>query len=581
MDDVENLIRQRLTFVKVTCVEYLETNLIYKKTQQKVDQSVDEKAVYLVAEGEENIILYISMKHTEQPYFTLCLARALSPCLGLAELQLDNSVMAALLATTIGQMSKFLNLVNIATEENILSTLKLQYIPSPGNVYGDDIEQLQQFNIEQHQILPGDLCVYRDNDLYIYCEVEKILKEYSNNNSEQWSWKQSDSSSIIPTYIFLCRVNDENETRRIESSNFYVLEHWSRIFDAVNTKPVDERESFKSTSASNSTTNSQTKEEKQKFHDEKYSSSSSSTKHSGKSTNENPNFNNDSGFTNGFDNSKTYRQTSADSDSSSNPTSESQSDSESAQTNEQDVIDKTELELTKTEIYNAVRQAFQLTGQERKKTVKKLLLKWHPDKNPGRERFAAEVFKHLRKQIDHFENDPLTSFFNTFNNFHHTPFSASDPRFSWNKQSNTTKTDHHSSSTADDRFGSFDNLNKDSNDDTKRSYQDIPNDQTDNTNNNNTDPNKTRFSPHRSSSFRTAREEWQFRRQHGFQRRHGFFTPTEENTTNTNNPTNNGTNSQTSSTTGGSKFFVFSFLLIILHVVYTRTERFFNSIFFF
>ncbi|CAF4262074.1 unnamed protein product, partial [Adineta steineri] len=109
LDDVENLIRQRLTFVKVTCVEYLETNLIYKKTQQKIDTSVDEKAVYLVVEGEENVILYISMKHTEQPYFTLCLARALSPCLGLSELQLDNSVMAALLATTIGQMAKLLN----------------------------------------------------------------------------------------------------------------------------------------------------------------------------------------------------------------------------------------------------------------------------------------------------------------------------------------------------------------------------------------------------------------------------------------------------------------------------------------
>ncbi len=296
--------------------------------------------------------------------------------------------------------------------------------------------------------------------------------------------------------------------------------------------------------------------DKDKSNDEKPSSSSS--KRSGKFNNSTNDFPNDSNSTNGFENFKTYGQTSADSDSSGNATSESQSESESNQTNEQDMIDKTELELTKTEIYSAVRQAYQLTGQERKKTVKKLLLKWHPDKNPGRERFAAEVFKHLRKQIDHFENDPLTSFFNTFNNFHHTPFSASDPRFSWNKQSNTTtKTDHHSSATADDRFGSFDNLNKDSNDDTKRSYQDIPNDQTDNTNNNNTDPNKNRFSPHRSSSFRTAREEWQFRRQHGFQRRHGFFTPTEENTPNTNNTTNNGTNSQTSSTTGGSKFFVF------------------------
>ncbi|CAF4738410.1 unnamed protein product, partial [Rotaria magnacalcarata] len=71
--------------------------------------------------------------------------------------------MAALLATTIGQMSKLLNLVNVATEENILSILKLQYIPSPGNVYGDDVEQLQQFNVDVHQVLPGDLCVFRMN----------------------------------------------------------------------------------------------------------------------------------------------------------------------------------------------------------------------------------------------------------------------------------------------------------------------------------------------------------------------------------------------------------------------------------
>ncbi|CAF0732765.1 unnamed protein product [Adineta steineri] len=567
MDDVENLIRQRLTFVKVTCVEYLETNLVYKKTQQKVDQSVDEKAVYLVAEGEENITLYISMKHTEQPYFTLCLARALSPCLGLSELQLDNSVMAALLATTIGQMSKFLNLVNVATEENILSTLKLQYIPSPGNVYGDDIEQLQQFNVEQHQILPGDLCVYRDNDLYIYCEVEKIIKEYPNqtNNTEQdhWSWSKKNTSSLIPTYIFICRVNDAKETQRIEAVNFYVLEHWSRIFDAVHTKPVDERESSRSSTASSSTTNTQGKSgsgggaggEKDKHNNnEKYSSS----RRSERSTNDNAGFNSDPGFSNGFDNSKTYRQTSADSDSSSNLTSESQSESESAQTTEQDVIDKTELELTKTEIYNAVRQAFQLTGQERKKTVKKLLLKWHPDKNPGRERFAAEVFKHLRKQIDHFENDPLTSFFNTFNNFHHSPFSASDPKFSWNKHSSSStnnKTNQQqqqhqhpssSSTTTDDRFGSYDNLNKDANDETKRSYQDIPNGNNnakDHTDNNDTDANsKSRYSPHRSSSFRTAREEWQYRRQHGFPRRHGFFSTAEENATNN----GNGTNSQTS-----------------------------------
>ena len=293
--------------------------------------------------------------------------------------------------------------------------------------------------------------------------------------------------------------------------------------------------------------------------------SSSSSKRTGKSGNNND-FPSDSNSSNGFENFKTYGQTSADSDSSGNATSESQSESESTQANEQDLLDKTELELTKSEIYSAVRQAYQLTGQERKKTVKKLLLKWHPDKNPGRERFAAEVFKHLRKQIDHFENDPLTSFFNTFNNFHHTPFSASDPRFSWNKQSSTSKPEHHhsSSGTTDERFGSFDNLNKDSSDDTKRSYQDIPPDQT-----TDSDPNKSRFSPHRSSSFRTAREEWQFRRQHGFQRRHGFFTPQDETAGNASNGTTNGMNSQSSSsTTGGSKSIDF-----LLHVVHTRTDK--------
>ena len=309
--------------------------------------------------------------------------------------------------------------------------------------------------------------------------------------------------------------------------------------------------------------------EKEKSNDDKFSSSS---RRPGKPTSEQAGFNSDPGFTNGFDSSKTYRQTSADSDSSSNTASESQSESESAQTNEQDVIDKAELESTKTEIYNAVRQAYQLTGQERKKTVKKLLLKWHPDKNPGRERFAAEVFKHLRKQIDHFENDPLTSFFNTFNNFHHSPFSASDPKFSWNKHSNTTKTNHHNSSStsssskhasSDDRYNHFETNNKDSNDETKRSYQDIPNgngkdhaDHEENSTGNGTS-SKSRFSPHRSSSFRTAREEWQYRRQHGFQRRHGFFNASEDNTTNTNGTGNNGTNPQPSSASstaaGGSK----------------------------
>ncbi|CAF5063230.1 unnamed protein product, partial [Rotaria socialis] len=42
----------------------------------------------------------------------------------------------------------------------------------------------------------------------------------------------------------------------------------------------------------------------------------------------------------------------------------------------------------------------------------------------------------------------------------------------------------------------------------------------------------------------------QYRRQHGFQRRHGFFSTTEENPTGS---TTNGTNAHTSSSTGGTE----------------------------
>ncbi|CAF1400093.1 unnamed protein product, partial [Didymodactylos carnosus] len=576
LDDVENLIRQRLTYVKVTCVEYLETNLIYKKTQQKVDQSVDEKAVYLVAEGEENIVLYISMKHTEQPYFTLCLARALSPCLGLSELQLDNSVMAALLATTIGQMSKLLNLVNVATDENILSILKMQYIPSPGNVYGDDIEALQVFSIDQHQILPGDLCVYKLNDLYIYCEVERIIKEHSSSSkksssgkddNDEWSWKKS--GAHLPSYTFICKINENNETQRIEQDQFYVLEHWSRIFDAVSSVPPDERESSKfstdSKTSRESSASGASKHDRDAaggdgthnthnfhFSSSNHNSSSanhrSSRHHRGKGDSKT-----DSGpaGTNGH---SSYTRTDSDSSNGTGYESPSESESSSNTAQQQDLIDKKELEDTKSEIYMAVRNAYQQTGPERKKTVKKLLLKWHPDKNRGRERFAAEVFKHLRKQIDHFENDPLTS----------------DPKFSWNKTHKTeSSTGAGDSATADSgakpsssstsggtsgdyfRYGSFEN------DDVKRSYQDIPRAQTtsETTTDSDTQANgggafsdgtgKTRFSPHRSSSFRTAREEWAYRRQHGFQRRHGFFSGTEEQTTNGSSGTTNGAQSGT------------------------------------
>ena len=52
-----------------------------------------------------------------------------------------------------------------------------------------------------------------------------------------------------------------------------------------------------------------------------------------------------------------------------------------------------------------------LEENERKKKINKLLLKWHPDKNPGKEKFASEVFKHLKKQIELYKTDPFLAGF--------------------------------------------------------------------------------------------------------------------------------------------------------------------------
>ena len=52
-----------------------------------------------------------------------------------------------------------------------------------------------------------------------------------------------------------------------------------------------------------------------------------------------------------------------------------------------------------------------LEENERKKKINKLLLRWHPDKNPGKEKFASEVFKHLKKQIELYKTDPFLAGF--------------------------------------------------------------------------------------------------------------------------------------------------------------------------
>ncbi|XP_054575715.1 sacsin isoform X3 [Eptesicus fuscus] len=55
------------------------------------------------------------------------------------------------------------------------------------------------------------------------------------------------------------------------------------------------------------------------------------------------------------------------------------------------------------EVTTVVEQAWKLPESERKKIIRRLYLKWHPDKNPENHDIANEVFKHLQNEINRLE----------------------------------------------------------------------------------------------------------------------------------------------------------------------------------
>ena len=52
---------------------------------------------------------------------------------------------------------------------------------------------------------------------------------------------------------------------------------------------------------------------------------------------------------------------------------------------------------------DALEEAWQLAERERKKVIKRLLLKWHPDKNIGDEVFATTITQFIQSEIDRLE----------------------------------------------------------------------------------------------------------------------------------------------------------------------------------
>ena len=224
IDHIQKIIGERFSAIKFKCVEHLETALSCNK-QKKLEQTVEEKACYLTYETSKFVTIYISKKHVKQPYFALCLARTLQPILD--DLNYDHSICASLIASSAPQMNNLLQLANVSNEQNILTVIKQQYVPTVGNIYADDISLLSQYNTSVHDVMVGDLCVYFNPDgNYIYCKIISIN-----------SVKESDEKALLTEFIIQI---DETENIKISQKDLYVLENWKRVNEAVIAEPPSE-----------------------------------------------------------------------------------------------------------------------------------------------------------------------------------------------------------------------------------------------------------------------------------------------------------------------------------------------------
>ncbi|XP_061072913.1 sacsin isoform X2 [Conger conger] len=103
------------------------------------------------------------------------------------------------------------------------------------------------------------------------------------------------------------------------------------------------------------------------------------------------------------------------------------------------------------EVTLVIEQAWKLPESERKKIIRRLYLKWHPDKNAENLDFATEVFKHLQNEINRMEKQSLADL--AADRASRRPFSTSSTRFqsekfsfqrfytSWNQEATSHKSE--------------------------------------------------------------------------------------------------------------------------------------------
>ncbi|KAK5904417.1 hypothetical protein CesoFtcFv8_005985 [Champsocephalus esox] len=106
------------------------------------------------------------------------------------------------------------------------------------------------------------------------------------------------------------------------------------------------------------------------------------------------------------------------------------------------------------EVTSVVEQAWTLPETERKKIIRRLYLKWHPDKNAENLDVATEVFKHLQNEINRMEKQTLTDQQNT-ERASRRSYSTASSRFqsekssyqrfysSWNQEATSHKSERH------------------------------------------------------------------------------------------------------------------------------------------
>jgi HEPN domain-containing protein len=86
------------------------------------------------------------------------------------------------------------------------------------------------------------------------------------------------------------------------------------------------------------------------------------------------------------------------------------------------------LEDAKKEVAEALKEIWQLPESERSSAIKRLIRRWHPDKNKHRESFANEVTKFLLNEVERLKKGGVPGYHPKSDNSNQSPRGPSRPR---------------------------------------------------------------------------------------------------------------------------------------------------------